>query len=79
MNICRDCGGTREKGWLLDHDGKSSLSRQLRWVRGDLGSQSLLDTLFQRAAAQNIQETLPVTTWRCTQCGRLESFAFPEK
>lgn len=77
MNTCPNCGGTLEKGYLLDRDGKSSISRQARWARGELDS-SLMGALFQRSVTQNVQDTLPVTTWRCLGCGKLESFALPE-
>lgn len=76
MPTCLRCNGQLEQGFLLDRDGGRGITRQARWVRGELDD-SLLGALFQRSAVQNIEDTLPVVTWRCVDCGRLESFAHP--
>lgn len=74
---CLRCDGELVVGYLLDRDG-SSRTRQARWVSG-APDDSFASGLWNRSAAQNIvTDTLPVTTWRCRACGRLESFAHPE-
>ena len=74
---CIRCNGELVAGFLLDRDG-SNRTRQARWVSG-APDDSFASGLWNRGAAQNIvTDTLPVTTWRCRDCGRLESFAHPE-
>ncbi|WP_297833414.1 hypothetical protein [Thermomonas sp.] len=75
MPTCIHCNGTLEPGYLLDRDGRYR-PRQQRWVAGVVDD-SVLGALFQRSAMQNIGDTLPVTTYRCTTCGWLDSFARP--
>jgi len=77
MLRCIRCGGELDAGYLLDRDG-SNRTRQARWVAG-APDDSFGSALWNRSAAQNIAtDTLPVVTWRCRECGRLESFAQPE-
>jgi hypothetical protein len=74
MQRCIRCDGELEKGFILDRDG-SSRTRQTRWTNGELDD-SVAGGLWNRAAAQNIPtDTLPVVTYRCKNCGRLEAFA----
>ncbi len=77
MPRCLRCDGELELGYLLDRDG-SSRTRQARWVSG-VPDDSIASGLWHRSAAQHIvTDTLPVTTWRCRNCGCLESFAHLE-
>ncbi len=74
MQRCPRCDGELEKGFILDRDG-SSHTRQPRWARG-VPDDAPASQLWGRTTAQNIPtETLPVVTWRCKNCGRLEAFA----
>lgn len=71
---CRRCDGELVAGFLLDRDG-SSRTRQACWVSG-VPDDSITRALWNRGAVQNIAtDTLPVTTFRCSNCGLLESFA----
>lgn len=69
MERCIRCDGPLEQGFLLDR-GHYDVSDQARWASG------APNTSFWRAGAvQDEARTLPVVTFRCTSCGRLESFA----
>jgi len=64
---CRDCRVAMDAGLMLDrtHGG----SEQPMWIKGtaDKGIFGLIKV--------RDRERLPVVTFRCPKCGRLESFA----
>ena len=71
MAKCIRCDGSLEKGFLIDK-GESDLTRQAKWASGEP------NTLFWKfSAVQSGSKLLPVITYRCQSCGRLESFAHP--
>jgi len=65
------CDGQLEKGFLIDK-GDSDIARQAKWASGEPST-----AFWKMSAVQSGSETLPVTTYRCRNCGRLESFAKP--
>lgn len=77
MLRCLRCDGALDAGYLLDRDG-GSRTRQARWAAG-APDNSVGSGLWNRGTVQNIAtDTFVVVTWRCRECGRLESFAQPE-
>jgi hypothetical protein len=58
-----------EQGFMLDV-GDYSISSQAQWSSG-----SPKTSAWRFSAVPDGGRTLPVTTFRCTSCGRLESFA----
>ena len=64
---CRDCRVAMDAGLMLDrtHGG----SEQPMWINGtaDKGIFGMIK--------EGDRERLPVVTFRCPKCGRLESFA----
>lgn len=71
MDRCIRCDGELEAGFLLDR-GDYNVTSQTQWTSG------LPNTSFWRMSAAKVGERiLPVTTFRCKGCGRLESFAPP--
>lgn len=71
MQKCLRCEGPLEKGFLLDR-GDSDLTHQSGWASGEPNT-----AFFRMSAVKAGNKRMPVTTWRCTQCGHLESFAHP--
>ncbi len=64
---CQLCGGDMEAGFLLDHSYGETLQEQ--WVEGE-PRPSIWTGLKLKGATR-----YTVTTYRCTACGHLESFA----
>jgi hypothetical protein len=69
MDRCIRCDGPLEKGFMIDK-GDSDMTRQARWASGEPNT-----SFWKLSAVQSGKVTLPVVTFRCTTCGRLESFA----
>ena len=66
---CPKCSGRMEEGFLLDCTHGGTL--QATWVDGSPTRS------FWTGIKLKGKERLPVTTFRCTKCGYLESFAAP--
>ena len=64
---CRDCRVAMDAGLMLDrtHGG----SEQPMWIMGT-ADKGIFGLIKERD-----RERLPVVTFRCPKCGRLESFA----
>lgn len=71
MNRCLRCEGELEVGFMIDK-GDSDLTRQALWASGEPST-----SFWRLSAVQSGARTLPVVTYRCKRCGRLESFAPP--
>jgi hypothetical protein len=69
MDKCIRCDGPLEKGFMIDK-GDSDMTRQARWASGEPNT-----SFWKLSAVQSGNVTLPVVTFRCRTCGRLESFA----
>lgn len=67
---CQQCDTEMEKGFVPDYHHKMS-SRRPTWVSG-----SPETSWFSGLNIPDLQ--IPVTTYRCPICGRLESFALFE-
>ncbi|RZA35612.1 MAG: hypothetical protein EOP92_09680 [Lysobacteraceae bacterium] len=67
MDKCIRCDGELEAGFMLDKGDYG----QSQWARGKP------DTAFWKfSAVPSGSKTLPIVTYRCKSCGRLESFAY---
>jgi hypothetical protein len=66
---CIRCDGELEKGFLLDR-GDHDFKNQADWASGEPNT-----SFFRFSVLQSGSRKLPVVTYRCTNCGRLESFA----
>ena len=66
---CPKCSGQMEEGFVLDRTYGANL--QASWVEG------VPTTSFWTGVKTKGREQLPVTTFRCSSCGYLESFAAP--
>ena len=64
---CRDCRITMDTGLMLDrtHGG----SEEPMWIQG------AAEKGFFGHIKEGGRERIPVVTFRCPRCGRLESFA----
>jgi len=69
MYRCIRCEGVLETGFTID-TGDSGIKRQAEWTSGQPKKPS-----WRMSAVQKENRMLPVVTYRCTACGRLESFA----
>ena len=65
---CTRCGGKMEEGTLF-YTGQYGEWRPMRWFKGGLEPPVLV--LFE----EDKQPIFNVRTYRCEECGRLESFA----
>jgi len=68
---CAGCGGTMEEGFMLDRVNLSSTAGQ-RWREGEA------EFSFWGNLNMGAKRTFKVMTYRCEQCGRLESYAREE-
>ena len=64
---CLRCGGVMEEGFLPEFTGHGSC--ETPWVEGRP------QRSFWSGLKVNDRRRLKTFTYRCTQCGRLESFA----
>jgi hypothetical protein len=69
-STCQRCAGPLEPGYVLEI-GDGNVRSVSQWVTGapERGFMFGLKTRNRRS--------LPITTFRCTQCGFLQSFAHP--
>ena len=67
---CGKCGRDMEPGYLLDYT--HGATAQSTWVEGP-PVRSIWTWMNLKG-----REKLKVTTWRCTKCGYLESYARDE-
>ena len=67
---CAKCGSAMEAGFVLDqtHD---AVMRQSAWIEG------APEPSFWTGLKLKGHQRLPVTTYRCSACGYLESYAPP--
>lgn len=66
---CARCGSRQEKGFLIDR-GDMHLITESTWASGEPNR-----SFWRGIVVQKDQRTLPVSTYRCTRCGLLESYA----
>ena len=69
MDKCIRCDGPLERGFMLDK-GESNITSQAVWASGEPNT-----SWFRLSAAKSGSMTMPIITYRCKTCGRLESFA----
>ena len=67
---CGKCGSGMEAGYVLDHEGHRT-GTQSAWIEG------APEPSFWTGVKQKGHQRLPVTTYRCSACGYLESYAPP--
>lgn len=64
---CPKCNGEMEEGYM--HDSQNTwfdlITKKVQWVRGGKNLDKALNT----------QSKLPISTYRCKQCGYLENYA----
>lgn len=70
---CRRCNVGMEKGFRIDHAHADMMIKQERWVAGDARPPSF----FAGTETSGGQEVsaIKVITYRCPNCGYLESYA----
>lgn len=64
---CGRCDCDLQEGFLVDHSYAMTL--QQRWVPGEPKNKLL------GIGGVKVEDAFLVATWRCPQCGKLESFA----
>jgi hypothetical protein len=72
--VCSECGSTMAEGFIPDfiHAG----GRPMLWLPGTPEEKRVLGLKVGGGVVEVDQsEALPVTTYRCTECGFLKSFA----
>lgn len=69
MQKCLRCDGALEKGFILDK-GHSNITSQASWASGAPSK-----TFWRLTAVQKGARMIPIVSYRCKKCGRLESFA----
>lgn len=67
---CLRCNGMLEPGFLIDR-ADLGFTRQAMWASGDPKAAAAWDVSVVAGKA----DTRNVVTYRCVDCGRLESFA----
>lgn len=72
MDRCIRCDGELDAGFLIDK-GDYNATHQAQWASGQPHT-----SFWRMSAVQSGSKVLPVTTYRCKRCGRLESFAHPD-
>jgi hypothetical protein len=72
---CRDCRVAMDAGLMIDQT--QGRSEQPMWVNGtaEKGFFGHLKVNERDHPGEHRRERLPVVTFRCPKCGRLESFA----
>jgi len=69
--VCPKCSGEMREGFVLDR-GDLEVRHPATWVEGPPKKSLWLGTRISG------REMLPISTFRCTSCGYLESYARPE-
>ena len=69
-NSCPKCQGAMDQGFVVD--ASYTESRQSTWMNGTPERNIWLGGIKTSG-----RERFPVTTYRCTRCGYLESYAAP--
>ena len=68
---CRRCDGELEIGFIVDHMLGSRL--QLSWGKGK-PARSMMSGVVSPSGL----DPVPITTYRCKECGLLESYVFED-
>ena len=68
---CAKCGSSMEAGFVLDHHEGHNSGTQSAWIEG------APEPSFWTGVKLKGHQRLPVTTYRCSACGYLESYAPP--
>lgn len=66
--ICIKCGGAMEIGAIIDHTNGGKM--QSRWVEGEP-----IESFWRGGIQTDGKEKYKVETYRCQNCGYLESYA----
>lgn len=69
MERCIRCDGELEKGFVLDK-GDYDVASQATWASGDPNT-----SFWRMSAVKSGSRKMPVVTYRCKSCGRLEAYA----
>lgn len=69
MKRCIRCDGELEQGFMVDK-GDDNASHQAQWASGQPHK-----SFWRISAVRSDSKMLLVVTYRCKNCGRLESFA----
>jgi len=64
---CPKCKGDMEQGYVVDYNLAAPM--QSKWIPGEP------DTSFWSANTIDKKKLVPVSTFRCINCGYLESYA----
>lgn len=67
---CLRCKGRLEAGFVVDQTHYGTADTE-KWVAGKV------ERSFWSGVRTKGRDTYKVTTWRCTKCGLLESYAGP--
>lgn len=73
---CGKCGGGMDAGFVIEYTIDRPV--QERWAGGKPEPNVALGVIDMGVKLEG-RRTLPVTSWRCTACGFLESYANDEK
>lgn len=65
---CLRCKSPMEEGFIVDH-GHGNAMQEQQWVEGEVVKS------FWRGLQTKGRDVHKVTTYRCTRCGYLESYA----
>ena len=68
---CPKCGGRMDRGWIMD--GTHGGVNQSRWIEGVPEKSFWTGTKIDKT-----KEMIAITTYRCSACGFLESYATRE-
>jgi hypothetical protein len=69
---CPKCSGHMEPGFILDRAPGAGAKLQAKWVEGPP-----TPSFWAGRVKLEGREPVPITTFRCSGCGYLESFAIP--
>jgi predicted RNA-binding Zn-ribbon protein involved in translation (DUF1610 family) len=69
--LCTKCGGAMERGYLPDQ--VMGRAEQLAWSRGVVEGRAFVGGIKLKP-----EEQIPVTAYRCPDCGLIELTALPE-
>lgn len=69
---CLKCKAAMEEGFVLDR-GHFNSTNLATWVAGEWVTPTVTETLFRDPLRDKRQR--PITSYRCTSCGYLKSYA----